>query len=96
MTVFIAKLQAKPGKEGDLERLQAELSALTHRHEPDTLVYDVLRSRDEPGAYVVYGRFKDEQAFQIHQHTDFHERLVPPIVACLAKEFEIAFYDFVA
>jgi quinol monooxygenase YgiN len=96
MTVFIAKLQTKPGKGGDLERLQAELSALTHRHEPDTLVYDVLRSRDEPGTYVVYGRFKDEHAFQFHQHTDFHERLVPPIVACLAQEFEIAFYDFVA
>ncbi len=96
MTVFIAKLQIKPGKEADLERLQTELSALTHAREPDTLVYDVLRSRDEPGTYIVYGRFKDEAAFQLHQTTDFHTRLVPPIVACLAKEFEIAFYDFVA
>lgn len=96
MTTFIAKLTVKPGMEAELERLQAELAELTHRHEPDTLVYDVLRSRDEPGVYVVYGRFRDEAAFQFHQGTDFHTRLVPPIVACLAKDFEIAFYDFVA
>lgn len=96
MTAFIAKLTTKPGREADLERLQAELSELTHRHEPDTLVYDVLRSRDEPGVYVVYGRFRDERAFGIHQATDFHQRLVPPILDCLAKDFEIGFYDFVA
>lgn len=96
MTIFIAKLQVKEGREPELERLQAELAGLTHQHEPDTYVYDFLRSRDEPHTYVVYGRFKDEQAFQFHQATAFHERLVPHIVACLAKDFEIAFYDFVA
>jgi quinol monooxygenase YgiN len=96
MTAFIAKLTTKPGREADLERLQAELSELTHRREPDTLVYDVLRSREEPGVYVVYARFRNEQAFGFHQGTDFHARLVPPILDCLAKDFEIGFYDFVA
>lgn len=96
MTVFIARLTTKPGREIELERLQSELSRLTHQHEPGTLVYDVLRSRDEPCVYIVYGRFRDEAAFQFHQGTDFHTRLVPPIVDCLAKDFEIAFYDFVA
>jgi quinol monooxygenase YgiN len=96
MTVFIATLRIKPGQEAEFERLQQELSELTHASEPDTLVYDILRSRDTPDTYVVYARFKDEVAFQHHQTTDFHERLVPPILATVAGEMELKFYDFVA
>lgn len=95
-TTFVAKLVVKPGKEADFERLQRELSELTHRHEPDTLVYDVIRHRTEPRTYVVYGRFKDEAAFQHHQETDFHDRLVPPILDCLEREMDLQFFDWVA
>jgi quinol monooxygenase YgiN len=96
MTVFIATLTIKPGQEAEFERLQQELSELTHANEPDTLVYDIIRSRDTPALYVVYARFKDEAAFQLHQGTDFHERLVPPILATVAGEMDLKFYDFVA
>lgn len=95
MTTFIATLEVKPGKEAEFERLQQELSKLTHEHEPETFVYDVIRDRGKPGVYVVYARFKDEAAFQHHQTTDFHERLVPLIVECLAKPFAIEFFDWV-
>jgi hypothetical protein len=54
MLCFIATLRVKAGQEGNFERLQTELSELTHDAEPDTLVYDVLRHRDQPGVYVVY------------------------------------------
>ena len=67
MTCFIATLKIKPGHEAEFERLQAELSQLTHESEPDTMVYDIIRSRDTPDTYVVYARFKDEAAFQLHQ-----------------------------
>ena len=40
MTCFIATLRIKPGHEAEFERLQRELSELTHASEPDTLVYD--------------------------------------------------------
>ena len=96
MTVFIATLRIKPGQEAEFERLQRELSELTHATEPDTKVYDIVRSRDQPDTYVVYARFKDEAAFQLHQGTDFHERLVPPILATVAGEMDLKFYDFVA
>ena len=55
----------------------------------------MIRHREKPGTYVVYARFKDEAAFEYHQTTDFHERLVPPIVECLAKPFDIEFLDWV-
>jgi quinol monooxygenase YgiN len=94
-TTFIAKLVVKVGQEAEFERLQQELSELTHEHEKeDVLVYDVIRHRTEPSTYVVYARFKDEAAFQRHQTTKFHERLVPPILACLAKDMDLQFYDW--
>jgi len=96
MSTFIAKLVVKPGMEQEFERLQTELSLLTHEREPDTYVYDVIRHREQARTYVVYARFKDEASFQHHQTTPFHEKLVPPIVACLDKPFEIEFFDHVA
>jgi quinol monooxygenase YgiN len=96
MTCFIATLKIKPGCEADFERLQAELSKLTHEQEPDTLVYDIIRSRSKPDTYVVYARFKDEAAFQLHQATPFHDRLVPPIMATVTGDMDLQFYDWIA
>jgi quinol monooxygenase YgiN len=95
MTAFIATLRIKAGQEREFERLQRELSELTHANEPGTLVYDILRSRDDPSTYVVYGRFRDEAAFQFHQTTAFHDRLVPPILATVAGDMDLKFYDWV-
>jgi|SRR5688572_7019880 quinol monooxygenase YgiN len=98
MTVFFAMLRVKPERSAEFERLQKELSSLTHGSEPGTLVYDVIRLRDQPGRYAVYARFEDEAAFQFHQKTPFHDRLVPPILECLeggAAGMDLAFYDWV-
>ena len=75
---------------------QSELSQLTHQHERDTLVYDVIRHRSEPRTYVVYARFTDEAAFEAHQKASFHDRLVPPILACLDKEMDLQFFDWLS
>ena len=95
-TTFIAKLVVKQGREAEFERLQSELSQLTHQHERDTLVYDVIRHRSEPRTYVVYARFTDEAAFEAHQKASFHDRLVPPILACLDKEMDLQFFDWLS
>jgi quinol monooxygenase YgiN len=93
-TTFIATLGIKQGKEAEFERLQKELSDLTHANEPGTLVYDVIKSRDEPRKYVVYARFKDEAAFQAHQASTFHDRLVPPIMACVEGDMDLKMLDW--
>jgi quinol monooxygenase YgiN len=93
MMAFIARLVVKPEKEAEFVRLQRELSDLTHAHEPDTYSYDVIRHREQPHTYVVYSSFKDEAAFQLHMQTPAHERLVPPILACLAQDMDLQFFD---
>lgn len=98
MTVFFATLRVKAGKEQQFEKLQRELSSLTHESEPGTIVYDVVRLRDRTGQYAVYARFNDQAAFELHQATPFHDRLVPPILECLdggAAGMDLAFYDWV-
>lgn len=95
-TTFIAKLVVQAGKEAEFERLQSQLSQLTHDAEPDVLVYDVIKHRTEPCTYVVYARFRSDAAFQDHMKVEFHGRLVPPILACLAREMDLQFFDWVA
>ena len=90
---FIAKLVVKPEKATELEQLQKKLSDITHDTEPDTLVYDFIRHRDQANTYVVYARFKDEAAFQLHQDAPAHEELVPPILDALAEDMDLQFYE---
>jgi quinol monooxygenase YgiN len=95
MTCFIATLRIKKGREAEFERLQRELSDLTHAEEPDTRVYDVIRHRTDPAVYVVYARFTDQSAFDLHQATSFHERLVPRIIDCVDGAMDLQFYEWV-
>jgi quinol monooxygenase YgiN len=95
-TTFVARLVVRPGQEARLEALQRELSELTHATEPGTVVYDVIKHRTEPSTYVVYGRFKDEAAFQLHMNADSHARLVPDILASLASDMDLQFFDWIA
>lgn len=97
MIAFIATLIVKPGQEAEFEGLQAELSELSHKHESGgLLVYDVIRDQDQSNRYVVYARFRDQDAFDAHQVANYHERLVPPILDCLAEEMDLQFFTHVA
>jgi len=93
MVAFIATLKIKAGREAEFERLQTELSNLSHAKEPGLIVYDVIRHRTEARTYVVYARFADQAAFEFHQAADFHERLVPPILDCVDGEMDLQFFD---
>jgi len=94
-TVFIATLVVKSEKLAEFEQLQKKLSDITHDTEPGTLVYDFIRHREQRDTYVVYARFRDDAAFQEHQEAPAHEELVPPILAALAEEMDLQFYELV-
>lgn len=96
MTAFIATMHVAAGREAEFEALCTELSEIAHREEPGLLAYDVIRHREKSSTYVFYARFRDEDAFQFHQQADFHQRLVPPILACVEGEMDLQFFDWVA
>ncbi|WP_070152499.1 putative quinol monooxygenase [Sphingobium phenoxybenzoativorans] len=89
---FIAQLRTKPEKRQELIDLQKELRGLVHAQEPDALVYELFQSDDDADLFQIVATFRDDAAFEHHMHIDFHDRLVPPIVECLAEEMKIIFY----
>lgn len=89
---FIAQLRVKPGKRDELIALQTELKKLVFEREPDALVYELFQSDEDPDLFQCVATFRDEAAFDAHMHIDFHDRLVPPILDCLAEDMKIAFY----
>ena len=92
---FIAKLVIKPEKVAEFEAVQKKLTDISNDDEPDTLVYDFIKHREQANTYVVYSRFKDEAAFQTHMDSPSHDELVPPILEALAEEMDLQFYDMV-
>ena len=95
MVVFIATLNVAQGREAEFERLQTELSQVSHEEEPGLVVYDVIRHAEKPRTYVVYARFKDQAAFELHQKANFHQRLVPPILDCVEGEMDLQLFEWV-
>jgi quinol monooxygenase YgiN len=95
MTAFVAKLVVKPEKREEFERLQSEMRELVHKHEPEAPVYELIKSRDDENTYLCVATFTSEDAFNHHMSVDFHDRLVPPILDCLAEEMDLAFYDII-
>jgi quinol monooxygenase YgiN len=89
---FIATLRVKPERRADFIAYQTELKSLVHAHEPDAWVYELLQSEDDENLFQCVATFKDEAAFDHHMHIDFHDRLVPPIIACLAEDMQLTFF----
>jgi quinol monooxygenase YgiN len=93
---FIAQLRVKPGKRDELIALQLELKKLVFEQEPDALVYELFQSETDPDLFQCVATFRDDAAFDAHMHIDFHDRLVPPILACLAEDMKLAYYRSLA
>ncbi len=89
---FIARLRTKPEKRADMITLQTELKGLVFQHEPDALVYELLQSDNDPDLFHVIATFRDEAAYEKHMHIEFHDRLVPGILECLAEEMQLSFH----
>lgn len=89
---FIAELRCKPEARQRLIDLQVELKALVVEQEPDALVYELLQSDEDPDLFMVVATFTDDAAFDAHMSIDFHDRLVPPILECLAEDMTLSFF----
>jgi quinol monooxygenase YgiN len=89
---FVARLRCKSEKRDELIALQAELKSLVFEREPDALVYELFQSDADPDAFLVVATFRDDAAFDAHMGIDFHDRLVPPILECLAEDMQLDFY----
>jgi quinol monooxygenase YgiN len=89
---FIARLLVRPDRRDAFIALQTELKHLVFAEEPDATVYELLQSDADPNFFLVVATFRDDAAYERHMAIDFHDRLVPPILDCLASDMSVDYF----
>ena len=88
-TIFV-----KEGCEREFERLFGELRELIRDGEPDCLYYSLLKSRTNPGAYIVEEQYRDQAAFELHQSSAYGKTYFPKIRAIL-ETIDVEYFDVI-
>jgi quinol monooxygenase YgiN len=81
------------GQEERFLELFRTLKSEMIKHEPGNVYYDLYRSRQSARTYVVTERYRDDEAFQAHQSSEYGKLLFPQMRAIIAIEVE--YYDSV-
>jgi quinol monooxygenase YgiN len=67
--VVIAQYRARTGEEGRVEEALRKMVAPT-RAEPGNLDYQVFRDPGQQGAFVLFERYADAEAFEAHRSSE--------------------------
>jgi quinol monooxygenase YgiN len=79
------RVRTKPEKREEFLRLIGELRANVQRHEPETLLFEVLQGPDAD-EFVIYECFTGTAAQMQHQEAPYHVAMAQAGWACLAGE----------
>jgi quinol monooxygenase YgiN len=85
-------VQVKAEHTAEFERLFAELRAEMRAHEPDCLVYSLLKSRAQPGAYIVQEQYRNQAALDAHQKSAHGAKYFPRMRAIIEK-INVEYFD---
>lgn len=77
------KIKVKPGKEREFENLFHQLKAEMALHEPGNEYYDLYKSADSLGHYVIMERYHNKEALTMHEQSAHGARLFPHMRALL-------------
>jgi quinol monooxygenase YgiN len=83
MVTIIVRYESKPGVADAIASALGKLIAPTRR-EPGCLQFVVYRCQEEPGQFVIYEQYADEDALAAHRETAHYlemHRVVPPMLA---------------
>lgn len=95
MITLVANMQAKPGKEKELEAaLQTQFPQV--QLEKGTLAYVLHRSTDKVGHFFFYEKYQDKQALDFHGATPYLKEVFSNIADLLLEKPEIKLYEEVA
>jgi quinol monooxygenase YgiN len=62
----IATLRVKEGKEEETRAFLKELASGVRENEPETVAYVCHQRKDDPRSFIVYEKYKSEEAFRTH------------------------------
>jgi quinol monooxygenase YgiN len=89
--VVAAKWRAKPGKEGRLAEICAEMTEPS-RNEPGNVFYQAHRAPNDPRLFFLYEQYVDEAGYEAHMDSEHFTRLVkqeaiPDVLEAREREF---------
>lgn len=95
MIVLLATLQAKPGKELELETALKSVIPFVET-EQGTAQYILHRSEKNSGRFLFYEKYTDKEALDYHRSTPYLKELFEKIPGLLAEKPSIELYQEVA
>jgi quinol monooxygenase YgiN len=93
MVAVVTRLTPGAGRQEELARIVGELAQKVRANEPHCLEYRLVRSRHEPGVYLLLERYADDGALTDHVNAAHYAEVVPALMECLDGLPEIAIYD---
>ena len=92
MFILTAQIKAKPGCEKAVEdALLAMIPGV--QEEKDTLTYTLHRDVNDPGSFMYYEAYTDENAFKYHGSTQHFQTLTKALDGILACSPVETFYE---
>jgi quinol monooxygenase YgiN len=84
---FIARFHVRAGAEAAAEAAMLEVGAATEA-ESGCLEYRALRARSDRQAFVIYSRWRDEAAFDLHADLPHTRRYLETMNGLIDRETE--------
>lgn len=88
MLAIIARIEVKPGMEGEFEAVAKQMIARVHASEPGCQLYTLCRG-EAPETYVFLERYVDEEAVEAHRASAHYQELGRKMAQFLAGKPEI-------
>ncbi len=95
MIGVVAILKVQEDKASDFEAIFTELSGKVRANEPGNLLYQLTKSRTEPGVYKVLELYKDQDALAAHGQTDYFKDLGRKMGPTMAGPPSVEYLDSV-
>ncbi len=96
MIGVVATLRVQPDKAQAFEAGFADLAAKVKANEPGNLLYQLAKSRKEPGVYKVMELYRDQEALTAHGQTEYFKQIGATVIGpALAAPPEIEYLDTV-
>jgi quinol monooxygenase YgiN len=95
MIVFAATLTAKSGKEQSLQDALVEMVSKVQEEE-GTLIYTLLRSKEDPKQFTVYEKYKNQAALDHHDTTTHMNKFRAKLDSLLGDAIKIDHFEEIA
>ncbi len=95
MIAITSTVKIQNGKAGEFETLVSAVTAKVRANEPGNLLYQLTRSRADADTYRFLEFYKDQDALEHHNQTEYYKEMMTKAGALLAAPPNLEMFDAV-